>query len=258
VSGGGWLAHGLTLPSLAAIVLVLGVPLYLMGYNYARTAGGEAFWSTLATCLVVLAFVVAIALPLAFLVAVAIAKLRFHGTGTLVGAVVAIQLLPGAGILIPNYLSPVATYDSSPLLHHLAGVALVYLVFVLPFTVWLLRGFLLTIPRDLEEAAMLDGATQFGAFMRVLLPLIAPGLVAAAIFAFIGAWNEWLFATTILGGAGKETLMMTLYRLGGGDQGVPYGTVMAMATLAALPIVVLFVAVQRHVGFGLTADGARG
>jgi N,N'-diacetylchitobiose transport system permease protein len=221
----------------------------------------QGFWSSVTTSLVIVAVVVAISMTLAFLAAVAIAKFKFGARRAFIVLVVFIQLLPGAGLLIPIYLSYSTTFKGLHLLHNLSGVIIGYLVFTIPFSIWLLRGFIMNIPKDLEEAAMVDGATQLGAFVRILLPLVAPGIVAASIYAFISTWNEWLFASTMLGGGsggGKETLMMFLYQLGGGNQGIPYGTIMATSTLAALPVVIFFIAVQRRVAFGLTSGAVRG
>lgn len=221
----------------------------------------QGFWGSVGTSLIIVGVVVAISMSIAFLAAVAIAKFRFSLRRAFIVMMVFIQLLPGAGLLIPIYLSYSTTYKGLHLLHNLSGVIIGYLVFVIPFSIWLLRGFILNIPKDLEEAAMVDGATQLGAFLRILLPLVAPGIVAASIYAFISTWNEWLFASTMLGGgsgAGKKTLMMFLYQLGGGNQGIPYGTIMATSTLAALPVVIFFILVQRRVAFGLTSGAVRG
>ena len=103
-------------------------------------------------------------------------------------------MLPQAGLIIPLYVV-LAKYDQ---VNKLTGVILVYLTFALPFCVWTLRGFLLGIPKELEEAAMVDGSTRLGAFVRILLPLVAPGLVATSVFAFITSWNEYIFASTLL------------------------------------------------------------
>jgi N,N'-diacetylchitobiose transport system permease protein len=220
----------------------------------------QGFWSSVLTSLMIVAVVVTVAMALSFLAAVAIAKFRFHFRGAFIILIVFIQLLPAAGLLIPIYLAYSTTFKQLHLLHHLIGVELGYLVFTIPFSIWLLRGFILNIPKELEEAAMVDGATRLGAFLRILLPLVAPGLVAASIYAFISTWNEWLFASTMLSGGGgsRETLMMFLYQLGGGNQGVPYGTIMATSTLAALPVVIFFILVQRRVAFGLTSGAVRG
>ena len=103
-------------------------------------------------------------------------------------------MLPQAGLIIPLYI----VLASRNQVNTLTGVILVYLTFALPFCVWTLRGFVIGIPKDLEEAAMVDGSTRLGAFIRILLPLVAPGLVATSVFAFITSWNEYIFANTLL------------------------------------------------------------
>jgi N,N'-diacetylchitobiose transport system permease protein len=220
----------------------------------------QGFWSSVWTSVIIVAVVVTVAMALAFLAAIAIAKFKFHLRRAFIVLIVFIQLLPGAGLLIPIYLSYSTTFRSLHLLHSLIGVEIAYLVFTIPFSIWLLRGFILNIPKELEEAAMVDGATQMGAFIRILLPLVAPGIVAASIYAFISTWNEWLFVSTMLSGGSnhQQTLMMFLYNLGGGNQGIPYGTIMATSTLATLPVIVFFILVQRRVAFGLTSGAVRG
>ena len=120
-----------------------------------------------------------------------------------------------------------------------------------------LRGFMLGIPPDLEEASQVDGTTRFGAFLRILLPLIGPGLVATSIFAFIQAWNEYIMAYVLLHDPSKQTLTVWLASFTG-DRGTAWGPLMAGATLTALPVVIFFVAVQRRIAFGLTAGAVRG
>ncbi len=143
--------------------------------------------------IVVLATVV-IALVLSFFAAVALARYRFSGRKLVIVLVIGIQMLPQTGLLIPLYVL-LARYHQ---VGKLSGLVLVYMTFALPFCVWTLRGFMVGIPKELEEAAMVDGASRLGAFVRILLPLIAPGLVATAVFAFITSWNEYLFANTLL------------------------------------------------------------
>jgi N,N'-diacetylchitobiose transport system permease protein len=229
------------------------------GTNSAKSgvACQPGFWSAAENTLIVVAAVVGISLVVAFFAAAAVAKFRFYGRRPFVIMIVFIQLIPGLALLLPIYVSLANTYRGLNLIGHLSGVIVVYVVFTLPFMIWMLRGFIINIPHDLEEAAMVDGATQFGAFVRILLPLVAPGLVATSIFAFISAWNEWIFATTILSG-GKQTLMMYLYGLGGGNQGIPWGTIMAASTLISIPAVVFFMFVQKRIAFGLTAGAVRG
>ncbi|MDX6516623.1 MAG: N,N-diacetylchitobiose transport system permease protein [Gaiellaceae bacterium] len=215
------------------------------------------FWSAAGNSLIIVASVVGISLVIAFFAAAAVAKFRFFGRRPFIVLMVFIQLVPGIALLLPIYLSFSTTFRGLNLLGHLSGVIVAYIVFSLPFMIWTLRGFIMNIPRDLEEAAMVDGATELGAFIKILLPLVAPGLVATSIFAFISAWNEWIFAATILRG-NTQTLMMFLYGLGGGNQGIPWGTIMAASTLISLPAVVFFMLVQRRVAFGLTAGAVRG
>src|SRR2546429_7770635 len=139
----------------------------------------------------------------------------------------------------------------------LSGVIVVYLTFVLPFSVWTLRGFLLGVPKELEESAMVDGATRFGAFVRILLPLVGPGLVATSVFAFIQAWNEFIIAYVFLHTPEKQTLMVWLASFTT-PRGTDWGPLMAGATPCALPGGVFFLLVQRRVAFGLAAGAGRG
>jgi N,N'-diacetylchitobiose transport system permease protein len=132
------------------------------------------FWTDVKNTLIVVSVTVAFSIALAFLAAVALAKYRFTGRKLFIVLVIGIQMLPGAGLIIPLYVV-LARYH---LVNTLRGVIVTYVTFVLPFCVWTLRGFILGIPRDLEEAAMVDGSTRLGAFVKILLPLVAPGLVA--------------------------------------------------------------------------------
>jgi len=128
---------------------------------------------------------------------------------------------------------------------------------VLPFMVWTLRGFVHNIPIDLEEAAMVDGASRVGAFMRIVFPLVAPGLVATAIFGFIQAWNEYIIAYVLLSSSSKQTLTIWLASFTT-QHGTDWGGLMAGATLTSLPVVVFFLLVQRRVTGGLTAGAVKG
>jgi N,N'-diacetylchitobiose transport system permease protein len=139
----------------------------------------------------------------------------------------------------------------------LLGVIAYYLAIVLPFMIWTLRGFVANVPVDLEEAAMVDGATRVGAFLRIVFPLVAPGLVATAIFGFIQAWNEYIIAYVLLSSASKQTLTIWLASFTT-QHGTDWGGLMAGATLTALPVVVFFLLVQRHVAGGLTAGAVKG
>jgi N,N'-diacetylchitobiose transport system permease protein len=196
-----------------------------------------------------------IAVAVAFLAAVALAKYRFTGRKLFVVLVIGVQMLPAAGLIIPLFVL-LGKYNE---VNKLTGAILVYLTFALPFSVWTLRGFLIGIPKDLEEAAMVDGSTRLGAFVRILLPLVAPGLVATSVFAFITSWNEFIFANVLLRSPQKQTITIWLANfLGGSIGGVDWGAVMAGSTLIAIPVVIFFLLVQRRIAFGLTAGAVRG
>jgi N,N'-diacetylchitobiose transport system permease protein len=217
------------------------------------------FWTDVKNSVIVVVVTVALALALAFFAALALAKYRFTGRKLFIVLVIGIQMLPPAGLIIPLYILlgnvPVLGIN---LVNTLAGVILVYLTFALPFCVWTLRGFLLGIPKDLEEAAMVDGSTRLGAFVRILLPLVAPGLVATSVFAFILSWNEYIFATTLLHDGKTQTITVWLSYLYGGNRFVDWGQIMAASTLIAIPVVIFFLLVQRRIAFGLTAGAVRG
>ncbi|TML61904.1 MAG: carbohydrate ABC transporter permease [Actinobacteria bacterium] len=211
------------------------------------------FWNAVKNSLIVVSAVVALSVVLAFLASLALAKFHFYGRKAFIVLILGVQMVPLAALIIPLYIlmSRLGQIDK------LTGVIAMYLTFVLPFTVWTMRGFLLGIPKELEEAAMVDGATRFGAFVRVLLPLVGPGLVATSIFAFIQAWNEFIIAYVFLHTPAKQTLMVWLASFTT-LRGTDWGPLMAGATLCALPVVVFFLLVQRRIAFGLTAGAVRG
>src|SRR5207249_4811099 len=192
---------------------------------------------------------VALSMVLAFLAAVALAKFRFTGRKLFIVLTIGIQMLPQVGLVIPLYVV-LARYHQ---VDRLTGVIVTYMTIVLPFSVWTLRGFILGVPRDLEEAAMVDGSTRLGAFVRILLPLVAPGLVATSVFAFITSWNEFIFANVLLQDQTKQTLTVWLSYFSGSARHTDWGALMAASTVTAIPVIVFFVLIQRKIAFGLTA-----
>lgn len=212
------------------------------------------FWDTVVNSLIIVSVTVALSLVLAFLAAVALSKFRFTGRKLFIVLVIGIQMLPQAGLIIPLYVV-LARYGQ---VNALTGVIVTYMTFVLPFSVWTLRGFLLGIPQELEEAAMVDGSSRLGAFVRILLPLVAPGLVATSIFAFITAWNEFIFAYVLLSDQSKQTATVWLSYFLGTSRHVDWGGLMAGSTLIAIPVVIFFLLVQRKIAFGLTAGAVKG
>jgi N,N'-diacetylchitobiose transport system permease protein len=213
------------------------------------------FWEGVRNSLIVVGAVVLASVVLAFLAALALAKFRFYGRRAFIVVVFAVQMVPLTALIIPLYIV-MAKYDQT---NKLTGVIISYVALVLPFCVWTLRGFIAGIPKELEEAAMVDGSTRFGAFVRILLPLVGPGLVATSIFAFIQAWNEYIIAYVMLSSQENQTVTIWLANFTTGTlRGVDWGTLMAGATLTALPVVFFFVLVHRRIAFGLTAGAVRG
>jgi N,N'-diacetylchitobiose transport system permease protein len=212
------------------------------------------FWDGIKNSLIVVSVTVALAMVLAFLAAIALAKFRFGGRKAFIVLIIGIQMLPQAGLIIPLYVV-LARYHQ---VNALSGVIVTYMTFVLPFSVWTLRGFLLGIPKDLEEAAMVDGSSRVGSFCRILLPLVAPGLVATSIFAFITTWNEYIFARVLLNDQSKQTATVWLSYFTGTSRNTDWGGLMAGSTLIAIPVIVFFLLVQRKISFGLTAGAVRG
>ena len=221
--------------------------------NFRDAVDQPFFWHAVKNSLIIVTSVVGLSVVLAFLASLALAKFHFYGRKAFIVLILGVQMVPLAALIIPLYIlmSRFGQVDK------LTGVIAMYLTFVLPFTVWTMRGFLLGIPKELEEAAMVDGATRFGAFVRVLLPLVGPGLVATSIFAFIQAWNEFIIAYVFLHTPEKQTLMVWLASFTT-LRGTEWGPLMAGATLCALPVVVFFLLVQRRIAFGLTAGAVRG
>jgi N,N'-diacetylchitobiose transport system permease protein len=211
------------------------------------------FWTDMKNTAIVVVVTVGIALVLSFFAAIALAKYRFSGRKLFIVLVIGIQMLPQAGLIIPLYVVLAGRHQ----VNTLTGVILVYLTFALPFCVWTLRGFVHGIPKELEEAAMVDGSTRLGAFVRILLPLVAPGLVATSVFAFITSWNEYIFANTLLRSGNKQTITVWLSYLYGGNRFVDWGEIMAASTLIAIPVVIFFLLVQRRIAFGLTAGAVK-
>jgi N,N'-diacetylchitobiose transport system permease protein len=221
--------------------------------NFDDAIHRDYFWDVVRNSLIVVTAVVSLSLVLAFLAALALAKFRFYGRGAFIVLILGVQMVPLNALIIPLYIQ----LSRAGLVNELTGVIITYLTFVLPFTVWTLRGFMLGIPRELEEAAMVDGSSRFGAFVRILLPLIVPGIVATSLFAFIQAWNEYLIAYVLLNDAEKQTITVWLADFTT-QRGTDWGPLMAAATLTALPVVVFFLLVWRKIAFGLTAGAVRG
>jgi N,N'-diacetylchitobiose transport system permease protein len=221
--------------------------------NYRAAVGKPHFLEDVRNSVIVVTVTVLVSLALAFLAALAAARYRFSGRALLIIMLIVVQMVPLEALIIPIYL----TLDGAGQTDRLAGIIVTYLTFVLPFSIWTLRGFIVNIPEELEEAAMVDGCTRAGAFRRILFPLVAPGLVATAVFCFILVWNDYLIAFVLLRSPERQTLGIWLASFTT-NHGTEWGAVMAGSTLFAIPAVLFFLLVQRRVVSGLTAGAVKG
>jgi len=220
--------------------------------NFRRALAIADFWGPVGRSLIVSLSVVVIGIVVGLLAALAISRFAFRGRKVVIVGILAVQMVPLVAMIIPVFLllNDLHQYDK------LSGLIITYLTFILPFTVWTLRGFIVNIPKELEEAAMVDGCSRTGAFIRVVFPLLAPGMVATSVYAFIQAWNEYIYALMLLS---QEHQTATVW-LGNftTKHGTEYAPMMAGATMMAVPIVVLFLLVQRKMAAGLTAGAVKG
>jgi N,N'-diacetylchitobiose transport system permease protein len=212
------------------------------------------FLRSMRNSLVVTLSTVTAALALALLAAVAVSRFRFRGRTAFILTVLVIQMVPPEAMVISLF----KVMDGWQLVNTALGLVLVYMVFVLPFTIWTLRGFVAGVPLELEEAAMVDGCGRVRAFFTITFPLMAPGLVATGVFAFIQAWNEFIFALVLMNRAENQTLPVWLQAFNEGARGTDWGGVMAGSTLMAVPVIVFFLLVQSRMTEGLTAGAVKG
>jgi N,N'-diacetylchitobiose transport system permease protein len=220
--------------------------------NFRRALAIADFWGPVGRSLIVSLAVVAIGIVVGMLAALAISRFAFRGRKIVIVGILAVQMVPLVAMIIPIFLllNDLEQYDK------LSGLIITYLTFILPFTVWTLRGFIVNIPRELEEAAMVDGCSRTGAFIRVVFPLLAPGMVATSVYGFIQAWNEYLYALMLLSQKNQTaTVWLGNFTT---KHGTEYAPMMAGATMMAVPIVALFLLVQRKMAAGLTAGAVKG
>ena len=194
-----------------------------------------------------------LALALGALAAYGAAVLRMRGRGAILGVVLAISMFPPIATVSPLFL----LLNAVGLRDTLLALILTYSTFSLPLAVWLLASFFDALPRELYIAARVDGCSSFGALGRVVLPLAAPGILAAALLVFIFAWNEFLFALAFTATEASRTLPVGIALFPGLHE-VPYGEIAAASVVATLPVVVLAFAFQRRIVEGLTAGAVKG
>ncbi|MEV6423268.1 carbohydrate ABC transporter permease [Streptomyces sp. NPDC051662] len=221
--------------------------------NFQRAIDQPNFGTAIQSSLIICGVAVVGGMLLATIAAFAIGRFRFRGRKFFMIVLLVVQLLPPTAMLIPIYIQ----LNDLGGLNEYWGVIVIYLVSTLPFATWMIRGFIVNIPPELEESAMVDGCSRMGAFWRVTFPLLAPGLAAAAIFSLITAWNEYLLAYVVLQDNDKYTLNVWLMNFTT-SRGIDYGALMAASTLIAIPVVAFFLLVQKYMATGLTSGAVKG
>ncbi|MDP3950043.1 carbohydrate ABC transporter permease [Microbacterium sp.] len=188
------------------------------------------------------------------LAAVAVARFKFKFRTTILMMILVVQMVPLEALVIPLFLQ----VKSLGLLNSIIGLMIVYVALSLAFGIWMLRGFVAAVPVELEEAAYIDGASWWRMFRSVLLPLVMPGLVATSIFSFITAWNEFIFAMTMLGGASDQFTVAIGLKSFFGLYSNDWGSIMAASTIITIPVMIFFVVVQRKLASGMVAGAVKG
>jgi multiple sugar transport system permease protein len=221
--------------------------------NYVQLVTKTDFLSWFGNSAIVAVSSTLVATAIGTLGAYALARLKFLGRAFMSSAVLITYLVPPSILFIPLY-AQIRTFGLSD---SLAGLIAAYPSFTVPFVTWLLMGYFESIPIELEEAAMIDGSTRFGAFRRVILPLAAPGVLAASLYAFTQAWNEFLYALVFITNVKLRTLPVGLSSFITGDV-YGWGYLMAGAVLTTLPVIGVYIYLQKYMVEGLTAGSVKG
>ena len=234
------------------------IPLHPTLANFQAVISGSViglpYWNFLKNSLFVTLVAVALSSLIALLAAIALARFKFRFRTSYLIMLLIVQLLPQQALVIALFLD----FRSLNLLDSLVGLILVYTAFALPVTIWMLRNFVAAVPRELEEAAAIDGAGPVRVFWKILLPLVAPGLVATSVFAFIFAYNEFIFALTFLGADTAKFTLPLYVQYFYGRNGADWGAIMAASTLFTIPVLAFFLLVQRRLREGLVAGAVKG
>ncbi|MDP9313310.1 MAG: carbohydrate ABC transporter permease [Chloroflexota bacterium] len=225
--------------------------------HYREAFGNPVFVQALLNSTLVAGSVVILSLVIGAFAAYALGRFNFRGRTPMLYVILAMTMFPQIAILgsLFNMVTRFGLYNN------LGALILTYLVFTLPFTVWVLTNFFKGMPAELEQAAYVDGATPFQTFYMVLLPLTAPGLVTTGLLAFIGAWNEFLYALSFTQTPDKRTVPVAITTFSGQSGSafeIPWGPIMAATVIVTIPLIVLVLAFQRRIMAGLTAGAVKG
>lgn len=229
------------------------LPTTTNGSEYAQIFGDAAFQQALINSVIISGVTTVICLFFGSIAAYAIARLRFGFKGIIMTLILAISFFPGVAIIAPLFIQ----FSTFGIIDTLASVIITDVVFALPLTVWLLVAFFRELPRDLEEAAKVDGATTIQAFRKVIVPLAAPGVFTTAILTFIFAWNEFLFATTFLLTPQTQPVTVVIPNFAS-QYTTDYGAQAAAAVVVTVPLVIMVLIFQRRIVSGLTAGAVKG
>jgi N,N'-diacetylchitobiose transport system permease protein len=222
--------------------------------NFRAVLTDPAFYDSVKISLAVTGITITVAILFAFVAAVALSRFRFRGRKSFIVTILVVQMIPAEGLFISQY----QVLDSWGLVNAVLGLTIVYVAAILPFTIWMLRGFVSGVPIELEEAAMIDGLSRTRAFFRITFPLLAPGLVASGVYGFLQAWNEYTLALVVMTDPDQRTLPLWLQGLVEANRATDWGVVMAGATLIAVPVIAFFLFVQKRLSAGLVAGAVKG
>lgn len=223
--------------------------------NYAAVFRDRPFGRNILNSVIVAASVVAVSLGLGLTAAFALGRVVFRGRGLLLAAILAVSMFPQVAVLsgLFELIRWLGLYNS------LGSLVLSYLIFTLPFTVWVLTTFMREMPRELEEAAMIDGATPWIVLTRVFLPIMGPAMATTGLLAFIAAWNEFLFALTFTLTDAMRTVPVAIALISGASSfELPWGRIMAASVIVTVPLILLVLVFQRRIVAGLTAGAVKG
>jgi len=223
--------------------------------NYTAVFNQGSFPRNLLNSIFVASVTVILALFLAVTAAFALSRVRFRGRGFLLMVILAVSMFPQIAVLsgLFELIRALGIYNTP------WALIFSYTIFTLPFTVWVLTTFMRDLPIEIEEAAIVDGASPWVIITRVFMPLMWPALVTTGLLAFIGAWNEFLFALTFTSSNDTRTVPVAIALLSGGSQyEIPWGIIMAASVIVTVPLVVLVLVFQRKIVSGLTAGGVKG
>jgi trehalose/maltose transport system permease protein len=223
--------------------------------NYVGVFRDNPFATNIWNSVIVSFATVALSLFLGVTAAYALARIHFRGRGMLLLVILGVSMFPQVAVL-SGMFQMVRAFG---LYNHLAALILSYMIFTLPFTVWVLTTFMRDLPKELEEAAILDGASPWTILTKVFMPLMWPALVTTGLLAFIAAWNEFLFALTFTLTNDMRTVPVGIALMSGASaHELPWGNIMAASVLVTLPLVVLVLIFQRRIVSGLTAGAVKG